>query len=283
LAGVLLFQSKNSGWHLPPAEAELLLACGRQAGLSCETVGRYGEELSRLKSMQQAQRLAVAGQLAASVAHEIRNPLTAIRSTMQFLLSSSRSWEQKQPLIEEIISEVDRIEQTVSGILSLSRPAHLEATDVDLVAIVEEALLLVQAYGESHGVSFSNEVVTRPLIVMGDPRELRIVFVNILMNACQAIGVPGKVTIRTDLTSRVDSGRTVRGGLIEITDNGSGMSPDTLRSAFEPFVTTKRAGTGLGLPISLDIVTRHAGRIDLASQQGFGTSVSVWIPLRSNT
>jgi len=283
LAGILLLVSTKPSWQLRRGDLELLLACGRQAGLACETVGRHGEELARVNSLQQAQRLAVAGQLAAAVAHEIRNPLTAIRSTMQFALTSERPWEQKKQLLQEIVAEVDRIEKTVSSVLSLARPAQLEVADLDLGGIVEEAILLVEPYGDGRGVTMVRRLFDRPLIVQGDPRELRIVFVNILMNACQATESGGTVTIHSDKLTLTDAlGHQAPSAEIDITDTGSGMTAEMRDKAFEPFVTSKKTGTGLGLSICLDIVSRHAGQIRLTSEVGRGTTVAVRIPLRGS-
>lgn len=281
LVGILLLVSTKPTWRLTRSDHELLLACGRQAALACETVGRHGEELARVRSLQHAQRLAVAGQLAAAVAHEIRNPLTAIRSTMQFALASDRPWEQKKQWLEEIVAEVDRIEKTVSSVLGLARPAQLEVADLDLVGIVEEAILLVEPYGDGRGVTLVRRLPDRPLIVQGDPRELRIVFVNILMNACQATERDGTVTIQSDQVTQADAlGRSAPSVEIGITDTGCGMTAEMRDKAFEPFVTSKKSGTGLGLSICLDIVSRHSGQIHLTSEVGHGTTVAVRIPLR---
>jgi signal transduction histidine kinase len=281
LAGILLLVSTKRSWRLRRSDHELLLACGRQAALAWETVGRHGEELARVRSLLHAQRLAVAGQLAAAVAHEIRNPLTAIRSTMQFALASDRPWEQKRQWLEEMVAEVDRIEKTVSSVLSLARPSQLEVADLDLVGIVEEAILLVESYGDGRGVTLVRRLPDRPLIVQGDPRELRIVFVNILMNACQATERGGTVTIQSDRVTHADSlGGSAPNVETVITDTGCGMTTEMRDKAFEPFVTTKKTGTGLGLSICLDIVTRHSGQIHLTSEVGRGTRVAVRFPLR---
>jgi signal transduction histidine kinase len=280
LVGILLLVSTKPSWRLSRTDRELLMACGRQAAVACETVGRHGEELARVRSLQHAQRLAVAGQLAAAVAHEIRNPLTAIRSTMQYALTSDRPWEQKKRWLEEIVAEVDRIEKTVSSVLSLARPAQLEVADLDLVGIVEEAILLVEPYGDGQGVTLVRRLPGRPLTVQGDPRELRIVFVNILMNACQATEAGGSVTIQMDAVTQADAlGRLAPTVEIGITDTGCGMTAEMRDKAFEPFVTSKQTGTGLGLSICLDIVSRHSGQIHVTSEVGRGTTVAVRLPL----
>jgi signal transduction histidine kinase len=259
-----------------------LTACGRQAGLACEAAGRRGQELHRLRSEQHAARLAIAGRLAAAVAHEVRNPLTVIRSTMQLILEVDWPWEQKRALLQSVMEEVDRIDGTVGRLLHLSRPAEIECVEVDMNAVAEEAVAFAQAYGAGAGVTLVRKSTRRPLRVTGDPRELRSVLLNLLLNACQAMDAGGVVTVRTDLVTRPRSDGTLQAlTVVEIGDTGPGMAPDVLARVFDPFFTTKATGTGLGLPASLEIVQRHGGELRLASEPGRGTLATVLIPAGS--
>jgi two-component system sensor histidine kinase AtoS len=108
-----------------------LATFGRHAALACETVGRHLEELSRERALQRAQQFAIAGQLAATVAHEVRNPLAAIRSTVQHVLTSERAWSRREELLVNLTDEIDRIDRTVNRILQISRPGAIERADVD--------------------------------------------------------------------------------------------------------------------------------------------------------
>ena len=281
LIGVVMLGSRNDEWRITGEDLQLLNTCGRHAALACENAGLYRFERERLQSMYRAEQLVVAGQLAASIAHEVRNPLTAIRSTIQYALESTGEWSTKQQLLQEALSEVDRIETTIAGILSLSRPHQLELEPIDVAEIIEWSLTLVHAYAESCHVSTIVDMQARPLPVLGDARELRQVFVNLFLNACQAMTDGGRLLIRSDITLGPDPSNTRPLAVVEVIDSGCGISPEEIDKVFNPFFTTKRAGTGLGLAICLEIVSRHDGRIRLDSQPGEGTVARIELPLRS--
>jgi signal transduction histidine kinase len=281
LVAIVLLASKRP-LRLDGDAREIVAAWGRQTGLACEAAGRHGQELDRVRSHQHAERLAVAGQLAAAVAHEVRNPLTVIRSTMQLVLEADWPWEQKRPLLSGVMEEVDRIERTVARLLNLSRPLDIERIDVDLAEIAEEALTFVQPYVDTAAVSLVAKLDRRPLMVKGDPRELRSVLLNLLINSVQATPTGGTITLRSDLVTDTFGDGTNRPlTIIEITDSGDGMRPEVLERVFDPFFTTKQRGTGLGLPTALEIVQRHGGELRLASEPGHGTVASVLIPART--
>ena len=221
----------------------------------------------------------MAGQLAAGVAHEIRNPLTAIRSTVQYLLSGCPETDPKHTLMEGLLSEVDRINGTIDGLLSLTRSRDLEVGEVDLADILDQILILVAVQAQQLGVAIVQEPRDRGLLVRGDSRQLKQVFLNLLLNALQAMPDGGTLTVSI---RRVRSGLTHQGppwALVTIVDTGVGIPPDQLDKIFDPFFTTKREGTGLGLSVSYWIVQRHDGELDLASEPGKGTVASVRLPL----
>jgi signal transduction histidine kinase len=230
--------------------------------------------------MHRAQQLAVAGQLAATVAHEVRNPLTAIRSSLQFVLDSKSGLEHGREILQRLLAEVDRIEDTLSGVLSLSRSHALNASDLELTDVINQSAQLVRPYAEASGVEIHVEPCPTTLPIRGDQRQLRQVFLNLLMNACQAM-TGGAVRLRADVLTPSDNqdGATPM-AIVHVIDTGSGMSPDQLTRVFDPFFTTKEAGTGLGLPVCLEIVTRHAGRLEITSDLGTGTTATVILPLR---
>jgi signal transduction histidine kinase len=281
LVGILLLSSTTSDWRVSRQLAELLSDCGRHIAMACEAAERREEELERIRLAGRAQQLAVAGQLAASVAHEVRNPLTAIRSTLQFVLNSSQPWSETRPLVADLVQEVDRIQRTISGILTLSRPADLVREPVDLCDLIAESQRLLEPYAEGQNVTI--EVPSDPgtLPVTGDGRELRQVFVNLLFNACQAMPAGGRITIQHKMVHRsASAGGAGLAAMVQIQDTGPGMTDAILARVFDPFFTTKSSGTGLGLPICLEIVTRHGGELRLASEVGRGTVATVLIPLR---
>jgi signal transduction histidine kinase len=281
LVGLLLLVSPQPR-AFDASDRALLMESGRLIGLAFEALSRRQSELARAESAHQAQRLAIAGQLAAAMAHEVRNPLTAIRSTMQFVATSPRPWADKLELIQSVLADVDRIEDTITGVLSLSRTHELARTPTDLVTILVEALRLVTPYGEARGVQFEAKLERSPLPILGDDRELRRVFVNVLFNSCQAMAHGGRVGVRAALRSRPSPANDhLDFAMVEIADDGVGMAPEVLARVFDPFFTTKNNGTGLGLPICLEIVHHHDGEIHIASEPGRGTVVTVLMPLRT--
>jgi signal transduction histidine kinase len=276
---ILVITSRDPTWNLSEDDFELLRAMSRWVGLAIENAELQRVERDRLRDLHRAEQLAVAGHLAATVAHEIRNPLTAIRSTIQYAVGGNAAdWPARRQLLKEVLVEVDRIEQTVGGMLALSRPHAVDHCDVDLVQIAEEALLLVHAYARSHGIAIERQFDEPALPVAGDARELHQVCINLLLNACQAMPDGGQLTLRSAFFQEGADSNPL--ALLQIRDTGTGIAPEHLQKIFDPFFTTKRAGTGLGLPICLEIVTRHEGQLRLDSQADGGTTATVLLPLR---
>jgi signal transduction histidine kinase len=279
LIGLILLASDEGTWEPDAAQIEVLELLASQAGLAFENAYLNREQRDRLRRLDRAERLAVAGQLAAGVAHDIRNPLTAIRSTVQYLLSECPEVDPKHTLMEGLLSEVDRINGTIDGLLSLTRSRDFEVAEVDLADILDQILILVAVQAQQLGVAIVREPADRGLVVRGDSRQLKQVFLNLLLNALQAMPDGGTLTVSS---GRVRSGLAHQGppwALVTLVDTGVGIPSEQLDKIFDPFFTTKREGTGLGLSVSYWIVQRHDGELDLASEPGKGTVVSVRLPL----
>jgi signal transduction histidine kinase len=279
LMALLVVCATDPAWQLRTDDSELLVRLGRQAGLALQNAELQSLERERLRNVYRAEQLAVAGQLAATVAHEVRNPLTAIRSSVQFALQSAADWDTKQRLLEGVLDAVDRIDQTIGSVLALSRPDDADVGDVDLVRTVEESLLMTEAYARAHGISVVREFEVPSLIVRGNRRSLVQVCVNLFLNACQAMDNGGKATLRCAMT---DPSIEPPSAVLQIRDTGPGIAPEHLAKVFDPFFTTKAGGTGLGLPICLDLVTRHAGQLRLDSTLGHGTTATILLPLHTS-
>lgn len=277
VAILFLFESKRSGAKL---DRGLIGLCARQAGLALENLGLHRAEEDRLHTLRRAQQLAVAGQLAASVAHEIRNPLTAIRSSIQYVAMSEGIPPAKLDLLRDVLEEVDRIEHTLAGVLSLARPHALERLNIDLIEVVEQAAKLIQCYADSREIDLVLNLARRPLPVQGDPRELRQVFVNLLLNACQAMSAVGPIIVESDILADTRPLSDARpAAVIRVIDHGSGIPPDAIPRLFEPFFTTKKNGTGLGLAICFEVIARHGGNLRLVNGDAGGAVASVVMPL----
>ncbi len=224
-------------------------------------------------NLRRAQRLSAIGNLAAGVAHDVRNPLNAIK-----LLSSQALDELKanghEPgparALQTIRSEVDRLEDIVSGFLSLAKEEALKRAPSRLDPILDECLNLVRKDAESRGLRVTSELRTGELELSLDAKKLKRAVLNVLLNALEVCPPGGRVR----LFSRV----TPDGAEIEIRDDGPGMTPETIEHAFDPYFTTKPTGTGLGLSITRGIVEEHGGVIRLTSAINHGTQVLISLP-----
>jgi signal transduction histidine kinase len=258
-------------------------------------VRRYQAEL-RATQMQliQSEKLDSIGRIAAGVAHEVKNPLMTILTGVKLLSKRlGASDEGTQILLQDMSAAVARADRIIGGLLSYARNQELDATQADLNAIAERALLLVK-----HGVEKGRIVVRKdldrllpPLLL--DAFKVEQVFVNLLTNALQAAGEGGEIHVRTSLeTMRAGqkhvgrrSGDVYRPGervaVVRIEDSGPGIPKQSLEKVFDPFFTTKPSGqgTGLGLSVSRQIIEMHGGTIDLANRDVGGAQATVTLKL----
>ena len=286
LTGLVCLGPKNNVDELNADEIELLTALLGQAALAFENAYLYRQQGTRLKRMYRADRLATLGQLAAGAAHEIRNPLTSIRSTIQYLQKKLDNAEQKE-LIGELIGEVDRINGIVEGMLSFSRPTKPEIVSVDIHFLLKQVIMLVDTTAQKKGFEISLDYKTPVSETTADPALLKQVFLNIIMNAFEAMERGGKVKIAVDLIVRNNVSVADKNSmfLIFFSDNGPGIASNEIEHVFDPFYTTKKEGTGLGLSISYGIIHQHDGDIEIESitrQQNpsrHGTTVTIKLPV----
>jgi signal transduction histidine kinase len=248
-----------------------------ELGRLAEAFNTMSESLRRmLDSLARRESLAAVGEFAASLSHEVRNPLTAMRIDLQRV---EEKLEVESPLrapLRRALRAVDRLQHTVSGALRIARSGQVARTPVNLLIPLDAALHASEP--EMHAADARVEVDTGdvPLVVLGDSAALEQLFVNLLLNAAQAFDVPNGVV-------RVRASADATHARIEVKDTGRGMSPETLAAAFEPFVTTRAQGTGLGLAIARRIAAAHGGELSLESVPGAGTTATVTIPRRSDT
>jgi len=282
LVGLLALGSRRT-WRPSRNDAEWLSEFANQASLAFQNAALYREQRQRLDRLHRADRLAAVGQLAASVAHEVRNPLTAIRSTMQYLAGSLED-QAKRQLAAELIDEVDRINQTVSSLLSLTRTDNFQPEEVELLSLVKQTVRLFQPQAREQTVAVEEDFGEPAFHIRADPAQLKQVFLNLLLNALQSMPDGGRISVAVQRESKgtgqpqtADDSR-VR---IDIGDQGHGIAHDKLQAIFDPFFTTKSDGTGLGLPICHGIVRMHNGEIRVDSREGKGTTVSIHLPLQT--
>ena len=255
-----------------------------QAGFAFENAFLYQLQKDRTRKMYRADRLATLGELAAGAAHEIRNPLTSIRSSIQYLKRKLKDHSDIE-MADDLISEVDRINEIIEGMLSFAKPQEPKKEAINLRSLLAQTVQLVLNTANKKGVSIEMNYNCKNEEITADSIQLKQVFLNIIMNAIQAIdtGV-GLVSISVNETQT--SGNYIGSGqnyIIEISDNGKGIAQEYIDKIFDPFFTTKSDGTGLGLSISYGIINRHGGDIEFFSEPGNGAKVKIKIPLNFST
>lgn len=232
----------------------LLLAMLLMAGLG-RNLKRHEREQALLQDeLRRSERLASLGKLLAGVAHEVRNPLAAIRSTVQLwqrLPDQSRTPES----LDVVVRAVDRLNETVTQLLYFSRADSTQRESVDVSGLARETLDLFAAQAGSQGVTFQTEMRAVKK-VPGSPGALRQVFVNLVANALQAMPGGGQLRVTTHMNEHGD--RMV----IDFADTGPGIAPEVRSHLFEPFFTTRPEGTGLGLALCREIILQHDGTIE---------------------
>ncbi len=217
--------------------------------------------------LHEAEQLAQIGQLAASLAHEVKNPLAGISGAIQVIRANLRQNDPHWPVLGEVLRQINRLDRSVKDLLVFARPKPPQYQRCDLPRTIERVLDLLRKEPEFERIRFEYSLPRDLPSVAADEHQLEQLLMNLLLNAAQA-SAPGGV-VRLAATPRDASVRLV------VRDRGSGMTADVLRRAFEPFYTTKARGTGLGLPICRKIVEAHGGKISIASAPGEGTEVTV--------
>lgn len=227
------------------------------------TERRRAEELLR-----QSDKLSVIGQLAAGIAHEIRNPLTALRGFIQLLQNSSQA---EQKYCEIMLSELDRINFIASELLLLAKPQVVKYQPKDLRSLLQNVISLLDSQAIMSNIQIKTHYPPDVPSIICEENQLKQVFINILKNAIEAM--PGGGTILIEIET-AEEGMV----LIRFVDQGCGIEQDRIPKLGEPFYTTKEKGTGLGLMVSFKIIEDHGGSIMIESEQHVGTTVQVLLP-----
>jgi two-component system sensor histidine kinase PilS (NtrC family) len=228
-------------------------------------------ELKRLEAhARRTERMATVGQLAAGVAHEIRNPMASISGSIELLRQSPQTSDDDRQLMTIVHREVQRLNALIGDLLDYANPRAKQPVDFDLGTLVEETVQV--ARGDKN---FTDVEVTastdQPLPIHADPAKLRQVVWNLIRNAADAASTGGKHV-------RVEARKTAAGATVVVEDDGPGIPENLVGRIFDPFVTTKQKGTGLGLATCHTIVTEHGGSIDVETEVGKGTKMIVRIP-----
>ena len=228
--------------------------------------------------VERHEKLAALGVLAAGVAHEIRNPLTAIKARLYTQQKALAPASRERADAEFISREIDRLEKIVSDFLRFARPVEPERVPVSPANLLREVrqLMAEQLRESSIDLAVERAVETK---VLGDPEQLKQVLINLVQNAAEALGTGGTIKLRA-VESRIALGGRMRDvAIIEVEDNGTGMPPEVQKRLFDPFFTTKPTGTGLGLSIAARIVEKHGGALRVKTAANHGTTFGVVLPV----
>jgi len=213
--------------------------------------------------------LAQVGQMAAVVAHEVRNPLAGIKGVMQVLIGRRPSDDADVPVMNDIVARIDSLSELVNDLMVFARPRAPRPVDLRLQPLVTEAITMVRR--DPAGAHVNIDVDGADGTIVADAELMRAALLNLLLNAAQAVGEHGVIEVRTTVTK--DS------AIVEIRDNGPGIPAALLDKVLEPFFTTKSRGGGLGLPIARRSAELHGGSLALVCPDGGGTVATLTLPL----
>lgn len=233
------------------------------------------EVLKTQKQLLQSEKMAAIGQLAAGLAHEIFNPLNVISGFTEVLLKQKERPEAEKKHLLEIYRETGRCQNLIAELLRFAKPKKSGSAPADLGVILAETASLIQAQAKAQGVSVVLDISKALPAVLADKDQLKQVFLNLLLNACQAMPSGGELSAKA-----YSAGGAVA---VDIKDTGVGIKPGDIQNIFNPFFTTKAEGTGLGLALSFAVIESHGGTINVKSEEGKGAVFTLTLPLSAGT
>jgi signal transduction histidine kinase len=246
---------------------------GRQFNEMVQQLAENREEIERLHQieMARAEHLATIGELAAGLAHELRNPLAGIAGVVEVMGRELPQHSSSRAVLPEVQGEIHHIQSILNDLLAYARPRPPEFHPADLNTTIEQAVFLARQQVRTKPIEILFEPQKKLPHVVHDPVQFQQVILNLLLNGIQAIPNQGKI----EVTLR----REGEFAVVRIKDTGKGISQDSLPKIFKPFFTTRKEGTGLGLPLAKGIVEAHRGRIQVTSEPGQGAQFDVWLPI----
>lgn len=268
----LRFQDVEGSWRIVRGTARNLLDDPAVAGIVVNIVDITDQRRTEAQ-LAQADKLASLGVLAGGVAHQVRNPLSIISAWGQLLLEHPDDGELRGRAVERIRTAVQRASDVIESLLQFASPAAPQMAEIHVEAVLEDTLQLLAAHIRAQGVTLEVGLPSELPTVRGDALLLQQVFINLILNACNAMPDGGRLEIAARPTDE-------DGMQIHFRDTGQGIAPQNLSRIFDPFFTTMPPGqgTGLGLSISHKIVEQHNGRIEVQSEVGQGTTFKVYLP-----
>jgi two-component system sensor histidine kinase HydH len=280
LLGMLALRDERLREAYSSDEIELFRGVAASIGVTMQNSQVY-------ERMKERDRLAALGQMAAGLAHEIRNPLGSIKGAAQYLQPIGDKLAQQsdagtKEFLDIIVEEVNRLNKIVSQFLDYARPYRGDQTPLDVNDVVRKTLHLIEKEEGAQRVEILTNLVEQLPMVRADAEQLRQVFLNLAINAVQAMPGGGKLQVSTSLRRSTRRGAAAAFLEVRFRDTGSGIPVNDVRNLFIPFFTTKEKGTGLGLPISQRIIENHGGTIEVRSQLGAGATFTVLLPIEAD-
>ena len=285
--------------HLPNRAELRLKSTGKVIGYTLSQVRNsrggitgatlFFKDLTRVEQLEERERLrdrlAALGEMAAAIAHEVKNPLAGIEVMAGILKRQLQDSEDAQAILRDIIKEAKMANAIVVEVLDFVRPIRLQVERISLADVVRDAISMAESHVPRGEVQVSVGLAEDLAPIQGDPHQLRQIFTNLLTNAFEALGGAGTVRVAAaqlpaeeETTSGADS-TSVPMIQVEVSDDGPGMPADVMDRIFSPFFTTKPKGSGLGLAIVRKIVDAHDGRIDVSARPTGGTRFRVTLPV----
>ena len=276
--GSLLFAARSAGEPVfRESDLEMFAILARQAGVALENARLHTELRAYIRQVEESQRaliqaekISISGRLTASIAHEINNPLQSVSNCLHLAGRSELSLQERQDYLEMAQNEMDRLTNTVQRMLDYYRPTALDRQPVDLNELVQKVLSLVGQQLEEHKIRvyprFSGKM--SPVLVVQD--QIQQVLLNLVLNAMEAMPAGGKLYLETGVRKN--------NAEVTIEDTGPGVAEAQREHIFEPFVSTKQGGTGLGLAVSYGIISAHGGSLELVQGRGRGACFKIILP-----
>jgi signal transduction histidine kinase len=258
-------------------DLEMFLILSNQAAVAIENARLYADLREYVRQVEesqqallQAEKMATAGRLSVSIAHEVNNPLQSVQNCLHLAGRKDLSQEQREEYFELAKSELNRLMSTVQRMLDFYRPGAVSPSEVDLHDLLNYVLNLMSKQLEKQGIRVQTDIPEKLPSVVAVGSQVQQVLINLILNSFDAMPEGGDLQV---------TARVVKDGVeILLKDNGPGIPADHQAHIFEPFFSTKDGGTGLGLTVSYNIVTAHGGKLELASNNGPGACFRVYLP-----
>jgi two-component system, NtrC family, sensor kinase len=279
LIGILNLGHKEGREIYSNEDLELLSTLANQAAIAIENAKLYENLKQSQHTLRRADRLSSLGLLTAGLAHEIRNPLVAIRTFTQLLPERYDDAEFREGFQGLALKEVDRICGLITDLLSFARPSRPNVAEENLNDVVESIARILETEAKEKGVEITREFSANLPKAWIDREQMKQVFMNLILNAIQAMKGGGSIYISTRPYSKNEGGEAEQFAQVEIRDTGVGIPEENLDHIFDPFFTSKDEGSGLGLSISHQIVQEHGGYVTVESKIGAGTSFFINLPV----